>query len=54
MAAVTDDHGTWDDPSCYYESDNYRNRPEGFCMWFYRQMVGGINRRMEVVHRESE
>ncbi|MHA7827555.1 MAG: hypothetical protein ACX93P_08340 [Roseovarius sp.] len=43
MAAVTDDHGTWDDPSSYYESDNYRNRPDGFRIWFFRQMIGGIN-----------
>lgn len=27
MAAVTDDHGVWDDPGEYYESSEYRNRP---------------------------
>ena len=52
MAAVTDDHGTWDDPSAYYESEKYRNRPDGVRMWFYRHLIGGINRRVEAVRRE--
>ena len=52
MAAVTDDHGTWDDPSLYYESKHYRNRPDGFRMWVYRHLIGGINRRVEAVRRE--
>ncbi|MBM1558592.1 transglutaminase family protein [Sulfitobacter mediterraneus] len=51
MAAVTDDHGTWDDPSFYYDSENYRNRPDGFRMWVYRHLIGGINRRVEAVRR---
>lgn len=53
MAAVTADHGTWDDPSTYYESDNYRNRPDGMRMWVYRHLIGGINRRVEAVRREQ-
>ncbi len=53
MAAVTDDHGTWDDPSAYYESENYRNRPDGFRMWVYRHLIGGVNRRVEAVRLEK-
>ncbi len=53
MAAVTDDHGAWDDPSAYFESENYRNRPDGFRMWIYRQLIGGINRRVEAVRHEN-
>lgn len=47
MAAVTDDHGTWDDPSDYYASPKYKNRPDWLRMWFYRRMIGSINRRVE-------
>lgn len=53
MAAVTDDHGTWDDPSAYYQSRHYRNRPDRLRMWVYRQMIGRINRRVEAVRRET-
>lgn len=49
MAAVTDDHGTWDDPSGYYESEHYRNRPDGLRMWAYRRLVGGANRRVDAL-----
>lgn len=52
MAAVTDDHGTWDDPSAYYESSKYRNRPDGIRMWVYRHLIGGINRRVHEVRCE--
>ncbi|WP_411891665.1 transglutaminase-like domain-containing protein [Yoonia sp. SDW83-1] len=30
MAAVTDDHGIWDEPADYYSSSLYRNRPGTF------------------------
>lgn len=53
MAAVTDDHGIWDDPAPYYESDNYRNRPDGVRMWVYRHLIGGVNRRVEAVRSET-
>ena len=47
MAAVTDDHGLWEDPADYYESPLYRNRPEALRLWLYRMMIGGINRQIE-------
>ena len=48
MAAVTDDHGTWDDPSAYYASSKYKkNRPDGLRMWLYHHLIGGVNRRVE-------
>lgn len=53
MAAVTDDHGTWDDPSEYYESDKYRNRPDGIRMWFYRNLISGVNRRVDALRSEN-
>jgi hypothetical protein len=49
MAAVTDDHNTWDDPSAYFASAKYRNRPDGIRMWFYRHLIHGINRRVEAL-----
>lgn len=53
MAAVTDDHGTWDDPSAYYSSTSYKNRPDRLRMWVYRHLIGGINRRVENLRHES-
>lgn len=53
MAAVTDDHGTWDDPSDYYESPMYRNRPDPLRMWVYQWMIGRINRRVERLRHED-
>jgi transglutaminase-like putative cysteine protease len=49
MAAVSDDHGTYDDPAEYYASDRYRNRPSRLKLWLYRQLVDGINERVERV-----
>ncbi|KIT17774.1 transglutaminase-like domain-containing protein [Jannaschia aquimarina] len=46
MAAVTGDHGTWDDPADYYASAKYRNRPGRVKLWAYRLMIGRINRRV--------
>lgn len=53
MAAVTDDHGIWDDPSAYYASSKYQNRPGRLRLWFYRQLIGGINRRVEQLRHEN-
>ncbi len=47
MAAVTDDHGVWDDPADYYASPRYENRPDALRLWAYRRLIGGINRRVE-------
>ncbi len=49
MAAVTDDHGTWEDPADYYASALYQNRPGALKLWFYRRMIGSINRRVRRV-----
>lgn len=53
MAAVTDDHGTWNDPADYFASRRYRNRPGPFRMWLYRRMIGGINARVETLRNGS-
>lgn len=53
MAAVTDDHGTWTDPSTYYASPRYKNRPDGLRMWFYQRLIGGVNRRVENLRNEN-
>jgi len=47
MAAVTDDHGTWDDPADYYSSELYKNRPGLLKLWIYRLLIGGINHRVK-------
>lgn len=53
MAAVTDDHGTWDGPSAYYASPKYKNRPDRVRMWVYRQLIDGINRRVETLRHSN-
>jgi hypothetical protein len=47
MAAVSEDHGTWEDPSAYYADTKYKNRPGRLRIWFYRRLIGGINRGVE-------
>jgi len=46
MAAVTDDHGVWDEPSEYYASKGYKNRPDPFRTFIYRSIIGAANRRV--------
>ena len=52
MAAVTKDHGVWDEPADYFSSNRYKNRPGAFKLWLYRQMIGSINNRVKRL-RES-
>lgn len=47
MAAVTDDHGVWDDPADYYASSLYNNRPGVIRLWIYRRIIGVINARVD-------
>jgi hypothetical protein len=47
MAAVTDDHGVWDEAADYYDSALYHNRPDLWRMLAYRLMIGRVNRRVE-------
>jgi hypothetical protein len=49
MAAVTEDHGVWDDPADYYSSGLYRNRPGSFRLVLYAVMVGFLNRRVKKI-----
>lgn len=54
MAAVTDDHGVWDDPSEYYASVHYKNRPGRLKLWFYRRLIAGINQRVEGLRAQGK
>ena len=54
MAAVTDDHGTWDEPADYYSSELYHNRPGFLKLGIYRFLIGGINRRVKLIRRKSQ
>lgn len=47
MAAVTGDHGVWEDPSDYYASPMYQNGTGPLRMLAYRLMIGRVNRRVE-------
>lgn len=47
MAAVTEDHGTWDEPANYYSSEHYQNRPGFIKLLVYRLVIGRINNRVK-------
>jgi len=51
MDAVVGDHGVWNDPSDYYRTDAYRNRPGPIQLLLYRLMVKRVNAR--VAHMRS-
>lgn len=53
MAAITNDHGVWDDPSDYYGSPKYRNRPGLLRLWAYRWMIGTVNARVADLRRRA-
>jgi hypothetical protein len=46
MDAVVADHGLWDDPSDYYRTDRYRNRPGPLKMLLYRFLIRRVNARV--------
>ncbi len=54
MAAVTDDHGTWDEPADYYSSELYQNRPGFLSLWIYRVLIGGINHRVKQIRSKFQ
>ena len=51
MGAVVGDNGIWDDPSDYYETDQYQNRPNTMKLILYRLMIWRINRKVESMRR---
>lgn len=53
MGAVVEDHGIWDDPSGYFATDKYKNRPNALIMFFYRLRIGGINKKIERMRRNQ-
>ncbi len=53
MDAVVADHGFWDDPSDYYRTDNYRNRPNLLKMLLYRFLIKRVNYRVARIRSAS-
>jgi hypothetical protein len=53
MEAVTDDHGTWEDPADYFASPLYGNKPGKLRLWLYRHLVRGINGKVAVLRRRG-
>ena len=53
MDAVAIDQGVWDNPSDYYESDKYRNRPNRIKLFVYKLMIKRINHRVARMRSES-
>lgn len=46
MDAVTEDHGIYDEPMDYFKSSQYKNRPNGFKLFIYKLLIGGINAKI--------
>ena len=53
MDAVVEDHGVWDEPSDYFNSNMYRNRPNAFKLFVYRMVVGKINQKVETIRKKE-
>ena len=47
MDAVVTDQGVWSDPSEYYRTDAYKNRPDPVKLLFYGLMIKKVNKRVE-------
>ncbi len=51
MDAVVEDHGVYDDPEEYFNSENYLNNPSPFKMFVYRLHVRGMNNRIGIIRK---
>jgi len=47
MSAVTESHGVYDDPSEYYKTPFYKNRPSAWKMYLYKQVIDKVNQRVK-------
>lgn len=47
MDAVTEDHGLWESPEAYYQSDYYQNRPSKLKLAIYGILIRKVNRRVK-------
>ncbi|HEN5573913.1 TPA: transglutaminase family protein [Legionella pneumophila] len=54
MCAVTEDHGIWNDPIEYYQSNLYRNRPNFLKQFIYRLFIPLVNHRIEKIRQISK
>lgn len=54
MAAVTDDHGVYDEPSDYFKSECYKNRPGPIRLILYRLKVAAVNRRVQAIRAKAD
>lgn len=54
MDAVTELYGAFDDPSDFFRSENYRNKPGFIKRAMYILALKGINGRVENIRRSSE
>jgi len=53
MDSVTRDLGWYDDPSVFYASADYTNRPGPVQLLVYRLAIGGINRKIASIRSED-
>lgn len=53
MDAVVADQGVWKDPSDYYRTEAYRNRPGYIKLLLYRLMIKKVNNRVELLRSTS-
>jgi hypothetical protein len=53
MDAVVADHGSWNDPTDYYRTEHYQNRPSFMKLIFYRLMIQRVNVRVARIRSRS-
>jgi hypothetical protein len=53
MGAVVADHGVWNDPSDYYRTEHYQNRPNFMKLILYRLMIKRVNARVARIRSRS-
>jgi hypothetical protein len=54
MDAVTDDHGTYEEPMEYFKSSSYKNRPTWLKLLLYKMLVKRINKRISTLRFSSD
>jgi len=53
MKAVKGDHGVWEEPSDYFQSADYKNRPSKLRLLAYRFMVGAANKKVKSIRARA-
>lgn len=54
MDAVTQDHGVYDEPILYYNTSQYKNRPNPLSLLIYKLLIKSVNNRVKSMRDSSD